>query len=119
MRVLQAMSGAEHGGAEKFFVNLVLALSRAGLSQQVLIAPNSLQAKTLTDRGLHVTEIFGTPGDAHMRFRFLAAVAEFQPDIVLTWMTPHTLLSTLSIYVRHQEIHPCSAPGRILQSQEL
>lgn len=86
MRVLQAIAGAEHGGAEKFFLNLVLALKRAGLSQRVLLAPDPTLADKLTEEGLDVKQIFGTPGDMHMRFRFLKAVGEYQPDIVMTWL---------------------------------
>ena len=44
MRVLQAMAGAEHGGAEAFFVRLALALHRAGLEQKVVIRADERRA---------------------------------------------------------------------------
>lgn len=36
-RLLQAIAGARHGGAETFFVRLATALNRAGETQRVLI----------------------------------------------------------------------------------
>lgn len=86
MRVLQAIAGSDHGGAEKFFLNLVLSLKRAGLSQKVLLHPSPTLAPKLTEHGLDVKQIFGSPGDMHMRFRFLKAIGEFEPDVVMTWM---------------------------------
>ena len=44
MKVLQAMAGAEFGGAEAFFVRLVRALNRAGLNQRVVIRENKARA---------------------------------------------------------------------------
>ncbi|HAQ33544.1 MAG TPA: glycosyl transferase, partial [Rhodospirillaceae bacterium] len=43
-RVLQAMAGAQHGGAEAFFERLVPALHDAGLEQEVLIRRNPERA---------------------------------------------------------------------------
>jgi len=37
MRLLQAIGGARHGGAEGFFLRLALALQRAGQDQLVLL----------------------------------------------------------------------------------
>ena len=39
-RLLQAMAGARHGGAEIFFVRLAMALQRVGETQQVLVRPD-------------------------------------------------------------------------------
>ncbi|MBT5076705.1 MAG: hypothetical protein HOM66_08690 [Rhodospirillales bacterium] len=41
MRVLQIMAGAEHGGAETYFVDMVIALHRVGLEQKVVIRKNA------------------------------------------------------------------------------
>jgi|AGTN01.3.fsa_nt_gi Glycosyltransferase len=90
MRILQAISGVEYGGAERFFVKLVVALKRAGMDQQVLLAPTPMRAAELTEHGLDVKQIFGTPGGLHVKFRFLKAVADYQPDIVMTWMADAT-----------------------------
>jgi hypothetical protein len=37
VRVLQAMAGATHGGAEAFFTRLVVALAHAGLEQRAAV----------------------------------------------------------------------------------
>ena len=44
MRVVHAMAGAEFGGAEAFFENLVLGMSRAGLEQRVVIRRDARRA---------------------------------------------------------------------------
>lgn len=87
MRILHALCGLEHGGAEKFLVKLSFAFKRAGLDQHVLLAPTPKMAAEVTAHGISVEQIFGSPGRRHVKFRFLKAVAEFQPDIVMTWMT--------------------------------
>ncbi|CAA7619905.1 glycosyltransferase [Magnetospirillum sp. UT-4] len=87
MRILQAMAGAEHGGAEAFFERLAVALQRAGVEQQVLIRDNPRRAQHLRAGGVAVTELpFGGLLDLRTRFGFRRAVEGFRPDIVLTWM---------------------------------
>ena len=44
MHVVHAMAGAAFGGAEAFFENLVLGLSRAGLEQMVVIHRDARRA---------------------------------------------------------------------------
>jgi hypothetical protein len=45
IRVLQAMAGARYGGAETFFLRLVVALQRAGEKQRVQIRRNPRRAR--------------------------------------------------------------------------
>ena len=52
MRVLQSMAGAQHGGAEAFFVRLVIALHKAGLEQRVVIRRNRDRAQHLSAAGI-------------------------------------------------------------------
>ena len=40
MRLLQAMAGARHGGAEAFFLRLALALNARGLEQRMVVRPH-------------------------------------------------------------------------------
>jgi len=54
---MQAMAGAEFGGAEAFFVRLVRALNRAGLEQRVLIRENKARANSLRDAGIEPLEL--------------------------------------------------------------
>ncbi len=91
MRVLQAMAGADYGGAEAFFVRMVLALGRAGLEQRVVIRRNSRWAQVLTEGGIEPVELaFGGAFDVATRFGLGAQIRAFKPDIVLTWMNRAT-----------------------------
>ncbi|MFO0996139.1 MAG: glycosyltransferase [Alphaproteobacteria bacterium] len=91
MRVLQAMAGAPHGGAEAFFERLVPALARAGLTQRVLIRRNAGRAQRLRKAGIDPVELsFGSMLDLSTRRAFQREVRRFRPDIVLTWMSRAT-----------------------------
>lgn len=87
VRLLHAMAGSRHGGAEAFFERLALALAAAGIRQHVLIRRDAERSVRLRDAGVEVTETrFGGPLDVLSRWRFRRSVAGFRPDIVLTWM---------------------------------
>jgi glycosyltransferase involved in cell wall biosynthesis len=91
MRVLQAMAGAVHGGAEAFFERLAAAFVRAGVDQRVLVRPEPLRMARLDAAGCRIeTARFGGPLDLSTRRRFRALVAGFRPDIVLTYMSRAT-----------------------------
>ena len=92
-RVLQAIAGAAHGGAETFFTRLAMALQRAGETQRVLIRRNSRRAQCLRAAGVQVGELaFGGIFDLATRFAFGREIAAWRPDIVLTWMSRATRL---------------------------
>ena len=92
-RVLQAIAGAAHGGAETFFTRLATALQLAGEPQRVLIRRNSRRAKDLRAAGVAVGELaFGGIFDLATRFAFGREIAAWRPDIVLTWMSRATRL---------------------------
>jgi glycosyltransferase involved in cell wall biosynthesis len=87
IRLLQAMAGAPHGGAEAFFERLAPALGRAGVTQRILIRENPKRAALLRSQGLEVAEApFGGALDLVTHWRFAREVKAFRPDIVLTWM---------------------------------
>jgi len=87
MRVLQAMAGAEYGGAEAFFTRLVLALDRAGLEQRVVIRTNARRADALRAGGIEPVQLaFGGLLDWSTPRALKREIAEFRPDVVLTWM---------------------------------
>ena len=93
MRLLQAIAGARHGGAEAFFVRLALALQRAGQEQRVLIRRDAERAAALRRGGIEALELsFGGPLDLATRRRFRRALAEYRPRLVLTWMNRATRL---------------------------
>lgn len=82
------MSGAERGGAETYFVNLVLALHRAGVSQQVAIRRNAERAAILRAGGVDPAELrFGRRFDFFTTPRLRRLAAEFRPEVVVSWMS--------------------------------
>lgn len=90
-RLLQAMAGARHGGAETFFVRLASALQQVGENQRVLIRRDPGRSRELRAAGVTVGELrFGGAFDVATRFRFAREVAAWRPDIVLTWMNRAT-----------------------------
>lgn len=91
MRVLQAMAGAEHGGAEAFFVRLVLALHRAGLEQRVVIRADAARAAALVQGGITPLQVpFGGRLDVRTPWLLKRAIRDFAPSIALTWMNRAT-----------------------------
>ncbi|MGH7062272.1 MAG: glycosyltransferase, partial [Stellaceae bacterium] len=92
-RLLQAIAGARHGGAETFFVRLAAALQRAGETQRVLIRRDTARVQSLRAAGVAVAEHrFGGPLDLASRLAFRREIARWRPDIVLTWMSRATRL---------------------------
>ncbi len=93
MRLLQAMAGAEYGGAEAFFVRLAGAFQRAGVDQRVVIRANPARARQLAADGIEPVELkFGGAMDWQTPRRLKREIAEFKPDIVLTWMNRATAM---------------------------
>jgi glycosyltransferase involved in cell wall biosynthesis len=93
MRLLQAMAGARHGGAEAFFVRLAIALQRAGQTQQLLIRRDADRAATLRRGGVELAELpFAGRLDFATRLGFRRAIARHRPEVVLTWMNRATRL---------------------------
>ena len=91
VRVLQAMAGAVFGGAEAFFIRLVLALHRAGIPQHVVIRTHPRRAGLLEASGIPLRELpFGGPLDIQSRLSLRHEIKHFHPDIVLTWMNRAT-----------------------------
>jgi len=92
-RLLQAMAGAPHGGAEVFFLRLAVALQHAGEQQRVLIRRHPLRAKALNEAGISVAELgFRGPFDLATRLAFRREIVAWKPDLVLTWMSRATQL---------------------------
>jgi len=93
IRVLQAMAGAEQGGAEAFFERLVIALHRAGVQQHVLIRRNPERAERLRAAGLTPIELpFGGALDFSTKRQFAKEIAKFKPHVVMTWMNRATAM---------------------------
>ena len=91
MRVLQAIAGMPHGGAEAFFARLVPALARANLKQKVLIRRNAERKQILEKEGIETLELpFGGLLDFRTARAFRRQISAFHPDVVLTWMSRAT-----------------------------
>jgi glycosyltransferase involved in cell wall biosynthesis len=98
MRILQALAGAQYGGAERFFERLVPALGDSGIEQRVLIRKDARRHALLTAAGLtDVRQLpFGNRVDVVTRLGFRHAVRDFAPDIVFTWMSRATQMAPTS-----------------------
>ncbi len=91
MRILQAMAGAKHGGAEAFFMRLVPALHRAGVQQLVVIRKNAERVAALREVGIEPVEVpFGGPLDIITPMAFRREIRGFKPHVALTWMNRAT-----------------------------
>ncbi len=91
-RILQAMAGAPHGGAEAFFERLAIALHHAGETQRLVIRREAERAARLREAGLEVDEVaFGRVLDFVTTRRLKAAIHDFQPRVVLSWMSRATI----------------------------
>jgi glycosyltransferase involved in cell wall biosynthesis len=100
-RVLQCIAGAEHGGAETFFVSLVWALHEAGLEQQIVMRPNVLRRARLEKGGIAPLELpFGGPFDFRTGRALKREAMRFGADIVLSWMNRASIRCPKGPYVR-------------------
>ena len=100
-RVLQCIAGAEHGGAETFFVSLALALHEAGLEQRVVMRPNALRRARLKKGGITPLELpFGGPFDLRTGRALKREAKNFKANIVLSWMNRASIRCPKGPYVR-------------------
>lgn len=87
-RLLQALAGAPEGGAEMHFLRLCLALKRAGVEQRVVIRPHPKSLDVLRGGGIEpVTAPFGGLLDMKTSRILKAEIADFRPDLALTYMS--------------------------------
>jgi glycosyltransferase involved in cell wall biosynthesis len=91
IRLFQAMAGARHGGAEAFFTRLAIGLQKAGQVQRVAIRRDPERAAALRAASVPVAELsFGGRLDLFTRPRLARLIADFRPDVVLSWMNRAT-----------------------------
>ena len=85
---MQVMAGARVGGAEAFFERLVPALARAGLEQRAVIRGHADRAERLEAAGVPVVQApFRRYLDFATRRALAREIADFRPDLVLSWMS--------------------------------
>ena len=111
LRLMQAIAGGEHGGAEVFFVRLALALDRAGVEQHILVRRGRPWVKQLRAGGLKPLELpFGGWADITTRSKFGHEISAFKPHVVLTWMNRASHLCPDSV-ADHQFTHAARLGG--------
>ncbi len=88
MRVVQFLVGSQEGGAEEFFLKLLMALHEEGIDQLVVISPNARREKILREAGLSllVLNFEGVIADRTSRFKMARAVKAYRPHIFMAWM---------------------------------
>ncbi len=88
LRVAQVMAGAEHGGAENFFVRLTTGLGALPeLEVRAFIRRHPHRLLALRDQGVEAEGFrFGGRFDFYDRRVYLRRLKDFKPDIVMTWM---------------------------------
>jgi glycosyltransferase involved in cell wall biosynthesis len=101
MRVMQVMGSDKRGGAEIFFARLCVALRQSGLEQQVVIRRNAPCKSDLIAGGITPLELpFLYSGDIVSKTLLKRRIANFTPDIVLTWMSRATSVCPTGPFVR-------------------
>ena len=101
MRIAQVIAGAEYGGAETFFIRLVLALGREGLDQRVFIRNHPKRAKVLSEGGVEATQAkFGGILDFKTPALLKREIKIFKTDIVFSWMNRASAMAPTGDFVR-------------------
>lgn len=96
IRVLQAIAGAEFGGAELFFGALILAMDQypnppVAISQQALMRPYETRLNQLAKGGIPVKTLqFGSWFDWRSKHVLRETMNDFRPHIVQSWMNRAT-----------------------------
>ena len=92
-RLLQAMAGARHGGAEAFFTRLAVALQKSGQEQRLVIRDHPERVEKLRQAGIETLTLpFGGLFDFSTRPGLRRAISEYNPRVVLSWMNRATSL---------------------------
>lgn len=93
MRSLHIIGSRLLGGAESFYMRLVLGLRDAGEDVSVACRGSSLVARELAGKVPQVHAPMAGPWDVWSRWRLKRAIQSYRPDIVQTYMTRATVLT--------------------------
>ena len=87
-RILQIMLSTQEGGAETFFEKLAFGFDARGIEQHLVIEPFPTRETRLAAlENATVGPIrFGGAGRLRAARRLKAAIGQFRPDVILTWM---------------------------------
>lgn len=88
IKVAQILAGAAQGGAENFYVRLVAALQESGKYEQLaFLRDHQHRIDTLESCDVKTNGFrFGSALHFLDHYRYIRALKEAQPDIVMTWM---------------------------------
>lgn len=88
IKVAQVLAGAAQGGAENFYVRLTKGLHRSGMTEQkAFLRAHQHRLDSLSAAGVPVAGFrFGSKLHIFDRMRYLKALRDYAPDIVMTWM---------------------------------
>ncbi len=88
MKLMQAIGGAGHGGAENFFVHLTQAFEQSELDQHVVTRSHPVRDQQLKDAGVSFENLkFGGALDFITPFKLARIAKSYKPDIYLSWMS--------------------------------
>ena len=101
MRILNIMSGGKAGGAETFFVSLVLALHDAGHESRAVIRSHPERAALIKAGGIVPIELpFRKWFDFTTKAALKREIADFRPDVVMTWMSRASVMCPTGDFLR-------------------
>lgn len=88
LRIAQVLAGAEHGGAENFFVRLSAALQASGaIHERAFIRRHVHRLEALRSQGVEAEGFrFGGQLDLYDAWVYRRRLRAFNPDVVMTWM---------------------------------
>ncbi len=87
LKILNIMSGAKSGGAEKFFERLVFAIEKRGVTQKVVIRHYKERYQLLKPKIKDMSSIyFFNLLNPFCHLNIEKIIKSFRPNIILTWM---------------------------------
>lgn len=101
MRILNIMSGGKAGGAETFFVSLVLALRDAGHESRAVIRSHPERAALIESGGVTPLQLpFRKWFDFSTKAALKREIDAFRPDVVMTWMSRASAICPTGDFLR-------------------
>ena len=86
IKILNIMSGAKTGGAERFFERLVIAIEKENIEQKVIIKHHSPRVKLLKDKIANLKLLRYLTIIIPSVFFYRKNNKNFKPNIILSWM---------------------------------
>jgi glycosyltransferase involved in cell wall biosynthesis len=125
IRVLHVMAGADFGGAETAFIDLIETLKGYGVQQAAVIRRHQLRARQLEKIGVPFAQVpFRKFFDFETKRAITRMVQSFKPDIVQSWMDrasektpngPYIRVGWLGGYYKAKYYQGCDYIGAVTQ----